>query len=110
MIPLKIHKRIWALLSVYPQRDASKWNKFACMAFLMFIFLSELSCFATSFAFVITFASTDLESSLHALFQCSIYACVSYYTVNAFLSRRQICRIFDELTEFYEKCTTNTFN
>lgn len=105
MTPLETHKRIYKMMSVYPlDKDSSKWKTLACIIFVLFISISEITCFVASASFVMKFVSTDLEQSLHALFQFIYYTCATFYTLHSVISRRKFRLVFDKLTEIYRKC------
>lgn len=54
-------------------------------------------------AFVVVFLSTDLDGSLQALFQVTVYIGLIYVVFVAFVVRQKITEIFNKLTEIYKQ-------
>lgn len=104
MIPLASHQRMWTYFCVCPpDKNTSAWTKLVYMLFTFTIFMGNFTPCLASIAFVLKYASTDLEGALHALFQLSAYSSMAYVIVIELLSKREIAALFVKLREIYQK-------
>lgn len=104
MVPLAIHKRVWTWLCVYPiDESTSKWKKLVYIIFTLVILAANLSIIPASVAFAMKFVSTDLEGSLHALFQITACTGIIFAMFSGFILRHKISTIFEQLTEIYNR-------
>lgn len=105
MIPLVAHRRIWTWLGLCSfEENTSKLAKMIYISFNLSLFTTFVGAVLASAEFVRQSLSTDLEGSLHALFQLTAYTGVVYVTIITFVFRHKITEIFDQLTEIYRKC------
>lgn len=105
MIPLVAHRRIWTCLGLCSFDENS--TKLAKMAYILFnfsLFASFVGAVLASAEFVRQSFSTDLEGSLHALFQLTAYIGVVYVAIITVVVRHKVTHIFEQLTEIYRKC------
>lgn len=103
MIPLATHQRVWTWLSVHSvEKDVRSWTNFNII-FTLFVFMAHLSVVLASTAFAIQFVRIDLADSLHALLHLTAFMGMTYVLAIAFISRNKIVKIFEKLTEIYQK-------
>lgn len=105
MIPLASHRRLWSFLGLCSfGKERSKWIQTASLIFTISLFLGIVCVVLASVAFCIKYLSTDVEGSLHALFQITAFTAITYASVVAFVERPKIAAICDRLTQIYDNC------
>lgn len=105
MKPFVTNKRVLQWLYVYPlNANASKWMKWACVVFALFVFTSLLVSLISSAVFFWKFVSNDLELALFALYQVAGAGSVGYVVLIAFIMRKEITTTIDQLPDIYSVC------
>lgn len=104
MVPLAAHRRVWTWIGLCSfDENPSKWKNMLYFMLNMILSTSFVGAIFASGAFVMAFLPTDLEGSLHALFQVTAYTGLVYVVIVAFIVRHKITDIFSKLTEIYEQ-------
>lgn len=105
--PLPTQRKVLTWLCIYySDKNESKMQKiikFSCYATFI---LSFISCITGSLMYYNKFASINLEESLFALYQIVAQSAILYMFLIAFLLKRQITGIFDELSTIYKASKT----
>lgn len=103
MIAIETNRRVLTWLCIYPaDKNASKWQVRAYIAFSAFVFGVNMFACGASAVYFYKHASADLESSLLALSQMSGCFSVWYTGIIMFLSRRKITAVIDSLSDIYK--------
>lgn len=104
MMPLETSENVLKWLCVYsPDESSSKWKKRAYVATGLSVFLANVTGLVVSVVFFMKFVSTDLGSSLHALFQIAGLVNAIYGTIVIQFSRQKIAKVFDHLSIIYDE-------
>lgn len=102
MDPLVTNKKMLMWLCILPAQAQTNQNM--KLLYIVTSFTLLTSCFLgliASVAFMVKYLSTNLEDCLYALFQVSGDASALYMILIAFILRRQIAALFDQLSEIY---------
>lgn len=111
MVPMEMYQRAWTWLCVYPiNGNSNTWLKFARIFFTTFTYVAHLSLVAASIAFIIHFASIDLEGCLHSLFHITDHTGLLYALVVGLVLRHKIVVIFEKLQEIHNKSKNRQIN
>lgn len=104
MEPLSTTRWVSTWLSMYPApEDSTEPQKIAYKACGLLVFLGPASFAMATLAFFLKYLSIDLESSLYALFQVLAFTSITYSFVVAFILRKKILLIFDQLSRIYDE-------
>lgn len=102
MEPLKTNRQVLIWLCICPPKKDTRLNDKWCHAiFSWIIFTLNFCACLLPVLFFIKCISTDLESSLFALFQIFATANVIYMTIILFFYREKITAIFEGLSIIY---------
>lgn len=100
MIPLETSRRVLTWFRVCPpDENATKWNKYAYLAFTTIALLIHLCSFASDGIFFLKFLSTDMEHALMGLLQFFGNGAMAYSIVIMLVFRHKINAIFESLSE-----------
>lgn len=110
MQPLVTTRLVLTWLWMYSDtKDSNKWKKLFQFTSGQFCLISQILSFAGTTAFVIKFASTDLEKSLFAFMFVSGHFNAVFSITQAMLSRSKITVLFYRLSNIY-RSSKLTFN
>lgn len=102
MEPLVTTRLVLTWLWMYSDKKTSrKWVNFVQFTSGQFCLISQLLSFAGTTAFVIKYASVDLEKSLFAFMFVSGHFNAVFSITQAMLSRNRITQLFNRLSNIY---------
>lgn len=112
MEPLVTTRLVLTWLWMYSEKkNSSKWKNIVQLTCGQFCLISQLLSFAGTTAFVIKFASVDLEKSLLTFMFVSGHFNAVFSITQAMISRNKITQLFDRLSNIYRtskfKCNKN---
>lgn len=100
MVPLKTNRRVLTWFCVCPPDErATKWNRYAYVAFTASSFLVMFSAVLSDALFFWKFIATDIEHSLMALLQLFGHGAMAYSILFMYILRDNINAIFESLSE-----------
>lgn len=101
---LAVNRRVLTLLYLCPTSGTnSKWIDVFYIIFTILTIVVNVCGFIASSLFFGKFATTDLESSLHALLQMAALGAATYMLVIGLFSRHEINEIFNHLKKIYNE-------
>lgn len=102
MEPLVTTRLVLTWLWMYSdKKNSDKWKNLVQFTSGQFCLISQLLSFAGTTAFVIKFASVDLEKSLFAFMFVSGHFNAVFSISQAMLSRNKITQLFNRLSSIY---------
>lgn len=103
MEPFAMNKRVLQWHCVYPlDENSSKWMKWACVAFALCVFASNILAIVSSAVYVWKYIWIDLEGSLYALFQVAGWTSLTYGMVIAFIMRKELTATIDQSSDIFK--------
>lgn len=104
MKPLSTNRGMLSWLCILPANEnASKCENILHIAFTVALIALEMSIFISSGAFILENASTDLQVSLHAVFQIIAAIGLTYMMISGLIFRRKVAAMIQTLSNFYNK-------
>lgn len=100
MIPLPTTQRMLRLLSICPA--TSKGNRIICIAFSVFLFMSNMCALIASTKYFLDYISIDLEEALYAAFQMAAFYGLLYTIIVALMFRKKIVGFLSTLSKICE--------
>lgn len=101
---LKTNKKVLAWFCVYPaSENASKWEKTCYILLTSTIVVFLIAIIIASALFFMQFILTDVNASLYAVYQCSIYGSGLCAIIFAIITRQQIIDMLENLSKIYEQ-------
>lgn len=105
MIVFKTHRRIFTLLCILPApTNYGKKKKFFNIFLTIFAISSLLISLLASANYFVKFISSDLKSSMSAIFTTFITMGVLYTYLVAFINKRKIIKVLNGFQMCYESC------
>lgn len=101
---LKTNKKVLAWFCVYPaSENASKLEKTCYILLTSTIVVFLIAIIIASALFFMQFILTDVNASLYAVYQCSIYGSGLCAIIFAIITRQQIIDMLENLSKIYEQ-------
>lgn len=105
MKPLATAELVLTWLCLYPpDTNTNIWKKRAYTGFTSIIITVQAVGITAGIVFVTKFISVELEKCLFVSFVIFCHVCTVYMALIAFLLRKQIPKIFWDISEIYKEC------